>query len=72
VNRAEAMTLLKELVAQDLVDPSYVNISKRTTNHYQIQLKCDYNRKEIVAFAKKNNLVFEEDKEKKYIVIYRQ
>jgi hypothetical protein len=71
LDRKEALALLKELVAQDLVDPSYINISKRIPNQYQIQIKCDYNRKELMAFAKKNNLTLAEDKEQKYSIIYR-
>ncbi len=71
MDRAEAIKLLKDLVAQDLVDPSYINISKTIPKHYQIKIKCDYNRKELMAFAKKNNLTIREDKEQKYSVIYR-
>ena len=59
------MAMLKELVANNLVDPSFVNICERNPNHYQIQIKCDYNRKEIEEYAKKCGLTIEEDKEKK-------
>ena len=71
LNRAEALVLLKELVAEDLVDPSFVHISLKTPGHYQIQIKCDYNRNELMAFIKKNNLAIKEDTEQKYLVIYR-
>jgi len=71
MDRKEALAMLKELIAEDLVDPSYVNVSKRTPNHYQIQIRCDYNKKEVEAHAKKYGLTIEEDKERKYLVIYK-
>lgn len=71
MDRLEAMAMLKELVANNLVEPSYVHICLRKPNHYQIQLKCDYNKVEIEKHAKKHGLVIEEDKERKYLVIYK-
>ena len=48
------MAMLKELVAGNLVNPDYVNIVRRDDNsHYQIQIKCDYNKEEIEEYAKK-------------------
>ena len=72
MNRLEAMAMLKELVADNLVNPDYVNIMRREKNsHYQIQIKCDYNKEEIEKHAKKHGLTIEEDKERKYLVIYK-
>ena len=71
MDRLEAMAMLKELVANNLVEPSYVHICLRKPNHYQIQLKCDYNKGEIEMHAKKHGLIIEEDKEGKYLVIYK-
>lgn len=71
LTRLEAMAMLKELVANNLVEPSYVSISERKPNDYQIQIKCDYNKKEIEAHAKKHGLTIEEDKEKKYLFIFK-
>ena len=72
LNRLEAMAMLKELVAGNLVNPDYVNIIRRENNsHYQIQIKCDYNKEEIEKHAKKHGLTIEEDKERKYLVIYK-
>ena len=66
------MAMLKELVAGNLVNPDYVNIIRRENNsHYQIQIKCDYNKEEIEKHAKKHGLTIEEDKERKYLVIYK-
>jgi len=47
------MTMLKELVSMDLVEPSYVHICERIPHHYQIQIKFDYNKIEIEEHAKK-------------------
>jgi hypothetical protein len=71
LDRLQAMALLKELVAKDLVDSSYVNISIRKPNHYQIQIRSDNNKKEIEKHAFKNGLTVEEDKEQKYLTIYK-
>lgn len=71
MDRLQAMTMLKELVDNDLVEPSYVNICERIPKHYQIQIKCDYNKAEIETHAKKYGLTIEEDKERRYLVIYK-
>jgi hypothetical protein len=71
LDRKEAIAILRELAAEDLVDPSYLHITERIPSHYQIQIKCNYRRDEIVEFAKKNQLTIKEDKEQKYLVIYK-
>jgi hypothetical protein len=71
LNRLEAMALLKELAAHNLIEPSYIHVIERKPNHYQIQIKCDYSNLEIEAYAKKYGLSIEEDKERKYMVIYK-
>ena len=70
LDRQEAISMLKELVSNNLVDPTYVQISQRSPNHFQIQIKCDYN-KAIKEHAEKHGLTIEEDKERKYLVIYK-
>ncbi len=65
------MTMLKALVNRNLVDPSHVSIDQRTPSHYQIQIKSDYCRKELVDFAERNGLTICEDKERKYLRIYK-
>ena len=71
MDRLEAMDMLKELINSHLVDPTHINIMLRKPNHYQVQIKCDYSQAEIEAHAKKHGLVIEEDKERKYLVIYK-
>jgi hypothetical protein len=70
LDRLQAMALLKELVSNNLVDPSYVSIGKRSPTNYQIQIKCN-NKEEIEAYAKKHGLTIEEDKEKRYLFIFK-
>ncbi len=71
MNRLEAMAMLKELVDNDLVEPSYVSMVQIKPNFFQIQIKCDYNKQQIEAHAKKHGLTITEDKERKYLVIFK-
>jgi len=71
MDRLEAMAMLKELVANNLVEPSYVSMFQVKPHIFQIQIKCDYNKEEIEKHAKKSGLTIEEDKERKYLVIYK-
>jgi hypothetical protein len=71
LNRLEAMALLKELVASDLVNPDYVSLHKEKSESYQIQIKCGYNEARIKQYAKNNDLIITEDKERKYLFIYK-
>jgi hypothetical protein len=41
------------------------------SNDFQIQIRCDYDKLEIENYAKKHGLTIEEDKERKYLVIYK-
>ncbi len=47
MDRLEAMVMLKELVSNDLVDPSYISMVQATPNRFRIQIKCDYSNQEI-------------------------
>ncbi len=69
LNRLEAMALLKELVASELVNPDYLSIHKEKSGNCQIQIKCDYNKAHLEEYAKKNGLTMTEDKEREYFVI---
>lgn len=72
MDRLQAMAMLKELAVNDLVDPSYVSMVEAKPNHFQIQIKCDYNRLKIDEYAKKHGLTKSEDKDRKYLVIFKQ
>ena len=71
MNRQEAMDMLKELIACHLVNPVQINIMLRKPEHYQVQIKGDYNCEEIEEHARKHDLVIEEDKERNCLVIYK-
>ena len=70
LDRTQAMALLKELVANNLVEPTYVHVSLKKLDDYQIQIKCDYNN-QLEVFAKKHGLTIIEDKERKYLTIFK-
>ncbi len=72
MDRLQAMAMLKELAVNDLVDPSYVSMVEAKPNHFQIQIKCDYNRLKIDEYAKNHGLTKSEDKDRKYLVIFKQ
>lgn len=72
MDREQAIRLLKELVSKDLVEPSYIHIFERVPDHYQIQLKCEYKRDEIIEYAKTEGLTVKEDKEQKFLVIFKE
>jgi len=71
MDRVEAMALLKELVSVNLVDPSFINMLQRDPNHYQLQIKGEYFRSGIEEYSKQFGLSVKEDKERKYLVIFK-
>jgi hypothetical protein len=71
LDRVQAMALLKELTVNNLIEPSYISINERKPNDYQIQIKCGYKKLEVDAYAKKQCLTIEEDKERKYLLIFK-
>ncbi len=70
LDRVEAISLLKELIAVNLVEPSFVHVLQRTPNHYQIQIKSNY-KSEIEEYAKQFGLTIEEDETKQYLLIFK-
>jgi hypothetical protein len=71
LNQSEAMAMLRELVAYNLVNPSYVHINERSANVYQLQIKIKYNATELGQFAKTRGLTIHENKEQKYLLIFK-
>jgi hypothetical protein len=71
LDRVEAISILKELVARNLVEPSFVSVDRRTLGRYQLKLKGNYYEVDILLFARDNGLVIEADKDQKYLVIYK-
>ena len=71
MDRKEAATVLLELIDSHLVDPTYIDIKLRKPEHYQIQIESNYDPEGIKEYAEKNNLAIEQDKEQKYLFIYK-
>ena len=67
MNRKEAITLLSELGANQLVSPSFVILEQRKTENYQLKMKGNFNFTEIRNFLK-NRCSMEEIKD--FLIIY--
>ena len=52
MRRTEAVNLLKELAAEQLIQPFLVLIEQRSPDRYQLQIKGSYNLREIEVFVK--------------------
>jgi hypothetical protein len=61
MKRTEAVGLLKELVAEQLIEPSLVLIEQSSPDSYQLQIKGNYDIQEIEMFVK-NRFSLEENK----------
>lgn len=66
MKRTEAITLLKELGAELLIQPTLVLIEQRCPDSYQLRIKGDYDVQEIEVFLK-NKFLIEENKN--YLII---
>jgi hypothetical protein len=71
LDRKEATTMLLELIDSHLVDPTCIDIKLRKPEHYQVQIESNYDTEEIKEYAEKHNLAIEQDKEQKYLFIYK-
>ena len=69
MKRTEAIGLLKELVAEQLIQPSLVLLEQRNPDTYQLLIKSDYNFKEIETFVKDR---FSLEESKGYLVFYKE
>ena len=52
IKRTEAVNLLKELVAGQIIQPSLALIEQRKPDSYQLHVKGDYNFQEVEMFVK--------------------
>ena len=69
LNRKEAIALLKELIANDLVELSWVSICEKNPSDFQLQIRSNYERQRIEAFTQKHNFVIEENKDRGLLII---
>ena len=67
MNRREAITLLSELGANQLVCPFFVSLEERNSDNYQLKIKGSYNFHEIRTFLK-NRFLIEEIRN--FLIIY--
>ena len=68
MKRTEAVALLKELVAEQLIQPSLVLIERRSPDEYQLQMRGSYNFQEIEMFVKDR---FSLEESKGYLIFYK-
>lgn len=71
MNRKEAISLFTELVAHGLINPIFVSIEQKKPDKNQLKIKGDYDFLAINTFVQAKNFVAEEDKDKKYILIFK-
>ncbi len=69
--REQAVAILKELIAADLIHPIWMAIGENTLNHYELRFKGEINQVSIEEFLQKRNLALEQNKEKDYFAIYK-
>ena len=67
MDRKEAITLLSELGANQLICPSFVILERRKTENYQLKMKGKFNFIELRNFLK-NRFSMEEIKD--FLIIY--
>jgi hypothetical protein len=71
LKREEAVTLLKELIGNGLIETTWLSIEQRKPNKYQLSFKGNYQSPLLDPLLKKLNLAIEENKEKDYLVIFK-
>ena len=72
MERKEALALLKEMIVCDLSGLFWVSLQERKLGDYMLQIGSGYNREDMEEFIEKNNLAFEEDANKRYMVICKR
>ena len=72
MERKEAVAILKEMVFCGLGGLSWVSLQERALGDYMLQIGSGYNREAIEEFVEKNNLAFEEDADKRFLVISKR
>ncbi len=71
MDRKEAISIFTELVARGLINPSFVSIEQKKSDKHQLKIKGDYDFLAIYTFVQAKNLEAEEDKDKKYILVFK-
>ena len=69
MKKEEAIALLTELGANQLVNPNLVLLEQREPDKYGLQIRGDYNRQSIVTFLRKRHLSFKMNND--YLIIFK-
>ena len=69
MKRKEAVALVKELSESQLIKPSFLILNRAEPDRYKVQIKGEYDCKEVELFLKDRGLAFEENKD--YLMIFK-
>ena len=72
MERKEAIALLKELVDNNLAQPSLVILQEKSRGRFELQMKDECDNKALREFLNKKNFDMKQDEEKGYCIIYRR
>ena len=67
MDKKEAIAVLSELGINQLVSPNLVLLEQRQINKYQLQIRGDFNRRQIEVFLRKRKFSFEMNND--YLII---
>ena len=70
--REQAVALLKESAAKNLIQTSWVSVEERTPNSYDLKFKGNCDRCLIDPILQNHNLTTKENKDKGYFVIFEK
>ena len=68
LDRKEAIALLVELGASQLISPNFVILEQRNLDNYQLKIRGSYSVKDVVTFLK-NRFCLEEINN--YLIIFK-
>ena len=71
MERKEAIALLKELVDNNLAQPSLVILQEKSRGKFELQMKDECDNEALRDFLTKKNFGMKQDTEKGYCVIYK-
>lgn len=69
IKKEEAIAILKELSANDLVQSSLVLIEQRSPDRNQLQIRGDFDRHRIELFLRKRNVSFKKNND--YLIVFK-
>ena len=70
MERKEAVALLREVIGNNLAQPTIVSIEKNQNGSFNLVMKDDCNNRALRRFVAQKNLIAEVDKKKGYFVIH--